>query len=739
VAEGVSHHAWQVVTMSAQNPALSVIDATTGSVLFRQDLSSDANAPVAKKPARKKAPTSRGIAYRYFPKHSTGGTQAGVNYTTRGWLSGTATKLSGNNSHTYADVNDDNIANPSEEIPPKSPHAWNYPLRAFNLPGVSFCNNPFPCSWDPDTANSWQVNRNQNAAQVFYFVNNWHDHLLAAPIGFTQNAGNFQQVNRSGLGAGGDAVVTQTDDGADTADGLPDGDHIDNANMDTPPDGQAPTMQMYLQHQPGTTYPDGDPFSPTNVGDEADTVYHEYTHGLSHRLVVDATGVATLGPIQGDAMGEAWSDWYAMDYLVAKGLQKDVKGKVDVVLFQYDGEGVALDRTQPMDCKVGSQAAACGGGTTGHLGGYTYADYGNIAGGPEVHADGEIWGETLWDLRDKLGSAKTESLVTRAMELSPSDPSMLDERNAILIADTAVFNGADRNAIWSVFAHRGMGYFAGSLDGGDVSPGADFHTPRPNAPKGTIHGVVTDADSGQPVAGVTVALAFQGAPGAANPAATTAANGSYTLGPVPIGVYPKINVAGAGYDPVSSKVTVTHAGVTKNFVVRRDWAASSGGASISDFNGPDFSPQCGPDDAIDNSQATGWGSTTGDDDGDATNTFVPKWIVIDLPATIDVTGFAVDPAATCGDGGSASVSDYRIETSPDGTTWTEAASGTFTIDDRGVLTPIAPTAGATGVQFVRFTMLGNQTPDFATNCPDGGFSGCSFTDMSEIEVYGAAS
>ena len=38
----------------------------------------------------------------------------------------------------------------------------------------------------------------------------------------------------------------------------PDGAHVDNANMSTPPDGMAPTMQLYLQHLPGTSYPDGD-------------------------------------------------------------------------------------------------------------------------------------------------------------------------------------------------------------------------------------------------------------------------------------------------------------------------------------------------------------------------------------------------------------------------------------------------------------------------------------------------
>jgi hypothetical protein len=70
---------------------------------------------------------------------------------------------------------------------------------------------------------------------------------------------------------------------------------------------------------------------------------------------------------------------------------------------------------------------------------------------------------------------------------------------------------------------------------------------------------------------------------------------------------------------------------------------------------------------------------------------------------------------------------------------TEAASGTFAVDDRGRFNPITPSAGAAGVRFVRFTILGNQTPDFATNCPGGAYSGCSFTDLTEIEVFGAQS
>ena len=734
VTRSGTHLGWRTITMSSAHPTLSVLDARTGALLYRQSLSSDIASP-SDTPAK---PGSGGLAYAYFPGAPKGGTQTPVDFTGKGWLTANATSLSGNNSHTYSDVNDDDKAQGSEEVAPSSGNRWDYPLEPFHLAGSSFCDHPYPCSWDPDTPYSWQKNRAQNATQVFTYVNNWHDHLLAAPIGFTEAAGNFQLRNSTGAGQAGDPVDTQTEDGANTAAGLPDGSHIDNANMSTPPDGQSPTMQMYLQHQPGTSYPDEDPFSQTNVGDEADTVYHEYTHGLSNRLVVDAGGSSALGPVQGDAMGEAWSDWYAMDYLVAQGLQPDVKGTADVVLFQYDGAGTAVDRTQPIDCKVGDKSARCSGGATGHTGGYTYADYGKVIGSPEVHADGEIWAETLWDLRDALGSGKSESLVTRAMELSPGNPSFLDMRNAILSADNTVYGGGDTATIWKVFAARGMGYYAGSLTGDDSAPGADFHTPPNGTRTASITGTVTDSDSGAPVSGSTVTLAFQGGSGTANPSAITDANGRYTLGPVPVGTYSKLSVTGSGYDPVTSSVTVGNNGATKNFSVRRDWAASSGGATIASFTGPDYAPACGPEGAIDNSQATGWGSTTGDDNGTPTNVFVPKNVVIDLQKQVDVSQIAVDPSATCGDGGSASTGQYTIEVSTDGQTWKPSNSGTFTSADRGRLNPLTPAGGTVTARYVRFTIQGNQTPDFATCCPGGAFSGCQYTDLTEIEVYGKA-
>jgi hypothetical protein len=726
VTAGRTYVGWATTVMSVGSPATQVVDAASGRLLYRNPLGDDA------------AGEAIGTVFLNYPGAKRGGSSHPLNFTRQGWLPRGAKILKGNFSHTYSDVNDDNKANPSEEVHVGPGGRINDALKPFMVKGMSFCKQ-FPCSWNPEKPFSWKVNRAQNAAQVFSFVSRWHGHLLAKPIGFTEAAGNFQDRNSTGKGKARDAVQTQTMDGANTNRGVPDGDHVDNANMNTPPDGTPPRMQMYLQHITGSAYSvNDDPFPANNTGDEANTVYHEYTHGLSNRLVVDVNGNSTLGPIQAGAMGEAWSDWYANDYLVSQGLEVDKKGKADMDIYVYDGLGGAFVRTQGMDCTPSSPASACPGGATGHAGGYTYADYGKVVGLPEVHGDGEIWGQTLWDLRDKIGSRVSLGLVTRGMELSPSNPSYLDVRNAILVADTVLNKGKYHQKIWKVFAKRGMGFFAGSIGGNDSTPGASTKTPPKKVELGSLTGVVTELGTGLPVAGVPVTLAFQGQ-GLANPTAVTGPDGRYSLTSVPAGRYSKLVVNGAGFDPIRATVQVGKSTTTQNFSVRRDWAAVSGGAKVAAFNGPDFTPfGCGPEQALDTSQGTGWGSTTGDNKGTPTNQFVPKFISVDMGKRVNITQFGVDPSATCGDGGSASTGKFQIETSVDGVSWTVAYSGEFTEADRGKLVPLTPTTGVNGVQFVKFVILGNQTPDFANSCPNGAFSGCSFTDLTEFEVYGTA-
>src|SRR4051794_16515675 len=199
-------------------------------------------------------------------------------------------------------------------------------------------------------------------------------------------------------------------------------------------------------------------------------------------------------------------------------------------------------RHQALDCPVGAPSDRCPAAGSAGSGGFTYGDFGKIWGAPEVHSDGEIWAQTLWDLPDAIGSDEAERIVTAALPLSPPEPSFLDMRNAILLAGGAAY----RDTIWRVFAARGMGYFATTVDGSDTHPMPDASTPpAPDGPTGTITGTITDSHSGRPAAGVTVSIGgMAGGPDAL--AATTKADGTYVIERVPAHSYASVLIAGPG-------------------------------------------------------------------------------------------------------------------------------------------------------------------------------------------------
>jgi hypothetical protein len=352
-----------------------------------------------------------------------------------------------------------------------------------------------------------------------------------------------------------------------------------------------------------------------------------------------------------------------------------------------------------------------------------------------VHADGEIWASTLWDLRAKLGSKLSESLVTRAMELSPANPSFLDMRNSILQADLVVNKGKAHASIWKVFAGRGMGYFAGSVDGDDTAPVEDFSLPpRPGTPIGTLTGKVTDTDTGAPVAGATVAFGGHNSGFAGDYAAVTAADGTYSIPGIFAGTYPKVFAQGAGYDRVTRTVSVGSNGARADWEIRRDWAALAGGSQVTDANGVDFTDfGCGPAGMFDQSQGNGW--STDAVPGTPASSIDPRFVVVRLPRAVDIADLAINPTATCGDGLSASAGDYRVETSADGTIWTTAAEGHFGLAHRNRMNVVPLSAGTADVRFVRYTMLGTQLAESGGTCP-GNFSGCEFVDSVELAVYG---
>ena len=265
---------------------------------------------------------------------------------------------------------------------------------------------------------------------LFYWNNVIHDWLYG--LGFTEAAGNFQYDN---FGLGGEQedrvrAFAQV------------GDVINNAFFGTPPDGLSPQMVMGL-FLPGLRRVD--------TSFAADIIVHEYVHGLTNRMVGGPGNVEALAGPQSAGMGEGWSDLYATSFLDEPTVgQYAVASPTGIRSVRYDDSGHTF-------------------GLFGTLRTFPHHVGGISLGHPEVHDDGEIWATVLWDLRQEMiaadpvdGRANFEFLVTQALALTPPNPSMLEARDAVVIAAgiPGILTAGPTPTqcdVFSVFAARGFG------------------------------------------------------------------------------------------------------------------------------------------------------------------------------------------------------------------------------------------------------------------------------------------
>lgn len=356
-----------------------------------------------------------------------------------GWIPDGANQTVGNNVDAHTDTNADDS--------PDLPRPQGSPARVFDFPMGLATQEP-------------SGYRDAAVVQLFYW-NNWmHDQLYA--LGFTEEAGNFQNDNFGRGGFGGDPVQADAQDGGGT----------DNANFSCPPDGSVPRMQMYVFGRP----------TPKRDGDlDAEIVLHEYTHGLSARHVNGGGGLSAL---QSRGMGEGWSDFYALSLLSQSSDNVDgcyaagayasymIGGSSDTLNYYF---GI---RRYPYSTDLSknpltfndidpTQADYCSSGAPFHS-----AMFGSCrtSNADEVHAQGEVWCVTLWEARARLikkhgwaaGNQLSLQLVTDGMLFSPANPNFVQARDGILQADMVDSNGENLDELWSAFAKRGLGFSATS-------------------------------------------------------------------------------------------------------------------------------------------------------------------------------------------------------------------------------------------------------------------------------------
>jgi hypothetical protein len=345
-----------------------------------------------------------------------------------GWIHEAENETRGNNVEAHLDRDGNNE--------PDLPRPQGSPARVFDF--------PLDLSQPPSAYGDAAV------VQFFYWCNWMHDRLYE--LGFNEAAGNFQKDNFGRGGLGNDPIVADAQDGSG----------VNNANYSPTPDGTPARIQMFLFDGP-------DPDRDGSL--DAEIILHEYTHGLTDRMVGGGAGLTSLQSI---GLAEGWSDFYALAVLSESSddphgvyptggystyLYKGLKENYYFGIRRYP---YSTDLTKnPLTFKDidPDQVSAHAGVPRSPV--YNFDP--KKAG--EVHAQGEVWCAVLWEARANLidkhgfetGNQLALQLVTDGLKLSPPNPTFLQARDAILLADRVDTGGENQFELWTAFAKRGMG------------------------------------------------------------------------------------------------------------------------------------------------------------------------------------------------------------------------------------------------------------------------------------------
>lgn len=466
---GVARPAWRVLIWQPVNAFYVIVDAETGTMLWRKNITEDqtqtatyqvyrnsnAYIDIAESPAPlTPGPTSPldGTQGALLTRENVTliGNEGDLSFNNLGWITDGGNATEGNNTIAGLDVVAPNgVDAPITGTSRTFSSAWNAP------PG-----NPAP--GDAPTVAAAQAGA---VIQMFYTVNRYHDILYK--LGFNEQSFNFQNDNFGRGGFGNDRVSSEGQDSSGT----------NNANFSTPADGTAGRMQMYR-----FTAPNPDRDGTTDV----DIMIHELTHGTSNRLHGNAGG---LGSQMSRGMGEGWSDWYA--HVLTAQASDPING------IYTTGGYVLVSTTNIDNFYYGIRRfpkavmAFTGGPNNRPHNPLTFADlnagcvisdgaFAPSGGGAcdQVHNAGEIWSSALWEVRVlmvqrlgfQVGTQRVLQVVTDGMKLAPLSPTFLQERDAILAAARANATSntisADVADIWEGFRIRGMGFSASVQNSG---------------------------------------------------------------------------------------------------------------------------------------------------------------------------------------------------------------------------------------------------------------------------------
>jgi hypothetical protein len=567
----------------------------------------------------------------------------------------------GNNAHTAESWTDDTLPAPFQFRPVSTTRDYTFPWT--NAWNKADCNPGTPQNSAFVPGQSFDVSA--AAVNLFTMHNRMHD--FSYLLGFNENNWNAQDSN-FGLtepGRENDAVTGDVQSGALVG-------TRNNANMITLPDGSSSITNMYLWQPVAGSF-----YAPCVDGDyDAGVIGHEYTHMIENRTI--GKGANRAGFAAG-AMGEAVGDLFAMEQLNENGLVP-TNGEDPFVEGAYaTGNRMHGIRNYAMDWPM--TGAFPTPSTYPHVDPLNFSDIGFDLTGPEVHADGEIWIATNFEIRKALnakydaqfpssdatlqrrcaageipvdqcpGNRRWIQLLFDSFLLDPTAPTMIDARNSMLAADQARFGGADLPELRLAFARRGLGEHAAGTNGSgrtagvenDANPLPDFQAE--GQPNTTVTFEATTNDAAQTPVKARIYVGHHEA--RVSPIADTdpATNASDNLDGTALfapGTYEFIATA-PGYGAVRFRETFAGS-TTRHLVIRfaKNFASASQGASAGGSSAAVTSPATGNPTVltkaqvlkqlIDDTEATDWQARAQQSGS--------SWTVNGLEAKVNLAGSA---------------------------------------------------------------------------------------------------
>lgn len=481
IEPGVAVPAWRVLIWEPINAYYLIVDAETGTLLWRKNITNDQTQPVTYSVyanpnamvniADSPAPLTPG------PISPSTGTQGTMINRTSISLIGNEAPYTFNNNGWITDGNNKTDGNAVEAgLDRVAPDGVDAAVQGSAFRDFTFNYNPAPGSPTPGDNVLGAEPQKGGVTQLFYIANRFHDEMYR--LGFTEEAGNFQHDNFGRGGNGNDRISAQSQDNNCVPPNFPPAPCANNANFGTAVDGVRGRMQMFLWTN--TT--------PNRDGSlDADIVLHELTHGLSQRLHNNASGLASN---MASGLGEGWSDFYAHALLSEP--SDPISGIYTTGGYAISTPGNTANYYYGIRRFPKAVMAFTGGPDNRPHNPLTFADIdstqANLGDGafpPRFsttvdgsHAMGEVWSTALWEVRAKfiarlgweVGNRRMLQYVTDGMKLSPSAPTFLQARDAIIAAAQASLISPQANAdvvdVWEGFRIRGMGFSASVVNSG---------------------------------------------------------------------------------------------------------------------------------------------------------------------------------------------------------------------------------------------------------------------------------